>query len=127
MPLSADDKMRLARLLAMFSSDFEGEITNAARAAERLVKKCGETWESILVGPIPKFSDRQERPSYKGPEPTADQNDIRECLKRANLLSEWERKFLQDVLGRGYALTEKQQSILARIKQKLAAYSGMYW
>lgn len=127
MPLSVDDRVRLARLLAMFSSDFDGEITNAAKAAERLVKKCGETWETILVGPVPNFRGREEKPHYRPPPSSADQVDISECLKRANLLTEWERKFLQDVLGRGYPLSEKQRSILDRIKARLAAYWDMTW
>jgi len=127
MPLSANDMVRLARLLAMFGSKFDGEVINAARAAERLVKRCDETWETILIGPVPNFNGRQEKPWYKDPEPTADQVDIRECLKRAYLLTEWERQFLQAVLGRGNPLSEKQRAILDRVKQKLAGFSDMTW
>ena len=35
----------------MFSSDFDGEIINAARAAHQLLKRHGIDWEDVLIVP----------------------------------------------------------------------------
>ena len=43
------DRGKLARLLAMFSSDFDGEVVNAARQAEKLRRGAGLSWSDILT------------------------------------------------------------------------------
>jgi len=50
MPLDQKDRVRISRLLAMFSSDADGEVINAARLAHKIIKGSGETWESFILG-----------------------------------------------------------------------------
>lgn len=112
----------------MFSSDYDGEIVNAARAAERLIKKCGETWESVIVNGFAHHEQqRSESPKYK---PStgfpAFHQEVKDCLMRENLVTAWEKQFLKDLFGRHH-LSEKQRVILDRIKAKIAAYADMTW
>jgi len=39
--MSALDRDRLAKLLGMLGADHDGEVVNAARAADRLVRRSG--------------------------------------------------------------------------------------
>ncbi len=45
----AIDRDKLAKLLGMFSSDFDGEVVAAACAAEALLRRAGRTWAEILA------------------------------------------------------------------------------
>jgi hypothetical protein len=125
MPLSPEDRERLAKLLAMFSSTFTGEILNAARAAERLVKARGETWESVIV-----FSQQVDPPPHRPTQPkpkphrSAFQDEIDACMAKANFLTDWERNFLTSISDR-WSLTEKQQARFDQIKAKVARYQDM--
>jgi hypothetical protein len=136
MALSGPDRTRLAKLLGMFGSDFEGEILNAARAAHQLVKRAGETWESVIVTdvtvtpshePPPRNRPhepqrpRQEQPDAGGFESPAEEEFkpiVEMCLKHTDRLSEWEVEFLNSIQHR-WSLTEKQTKALARIWAKI--------
>jgi hypothetical protein len=127
-PLSSDDRDRLSKLLAMFSSTFDGEIVNAAKAAERLVKARGETWETVIVANgSAKARERPREPPPKSRSYRSDfQDEIDACVAKGNLLTPWEREFLTSISDR-MTLSEKQRAILDRIKTKLAKYEGMNW
>lgn len=45
------DESRLVKLLARIGSSHDGEVLNAARLADRLVRRAGLTWDDILAGP----------------------------------------------------------------------------
>jgi hypothetical protein len=129
MPLTSQEYERLTRLLGMFGSDFDGEVLNAARAAQKLVKSKGETWETVLrTASTQSYTNghEQRRPKestneYKGA-PHASEVDA--CMGRANFCTPWEREFLVSIKDR-WSLSEKQRGILDRIKEKLKAYEGM--
>jgi hypothetical protein len=135
MALEQKQLQRLIHLLGMMGSDHDGEILAAALAAQRLVKGAGETWESILA-PLSRDEQRSwasssrpepERRSYKKTEPVYFE-EVRACLERKNLLSQWERDFLESLLTRDWPnLTEKQRAIVDRVKEKLATYADMHW
>lgn len=124
MPLSHDDRTRLAKLLAMFSSTFDGEILNAAKAAERLIKARGETWETVIttVNTVNSKHDTKQKPpsSHR----SDFQDEIDKCVEKANFLTPWEREFLTSISER-WSLSPKQRAILDRIKEKLKGYEGM--
>lgn len=45
------DRLKLAKVLGMLGSTHDGEVLNAARQAQSLVKNAGLTWEqAITVG-----------------------------------------------------------------------------
>lgn len=152
MPLSAKDRDRLASLLGLFSSHFDGEILNAARLAEKLVKNAGETWESVITGRTPDGGgkddwwggEEQERPKRGGTGYHAHANRARpesdrkstdygahraetlEMLSRRHLLTTFEIEFLESVEGRDF-LTERQRPVFERIRRKMAGFAGMSW
>lgn len=43
------DRAKLAKLLALTTSDNDGEALNAVRLANKLVKNANETWDSVLA------------------------------------------------------------------------------
>jgi hypothetical protein len=57
--LDPDFVGRLSKLLAMCGSSHDGEVINAARMADRLVRQRGMTWAQILIpmAPAPMPSD----------------------------------------------------------------------
>ena len=116
----------------MFSSTFDGEIVNAAKAAERLVKARGETWETVIVSGGAKAQQGEERWRDRKPSPKSRswrsdfQDEIDACVAKGNLLTPWEREFLTSISDR-MTLSEKQHAILDRIKTKLSKYEGMNW
>ena len=130
MALSSHDREKLVRLLAMFSSDFDGEVVNAARATHRLIIKSGETWEQIISAPPSlTWNFKATRKAYSKPAPTYYEDpehweEIKDCQKMANLLTSWELEFLTSILGRD-SLTDKQRSRLDQIKAKLAKYKDV--
>ena len=133
-PSPPEDRDRLSKLLAMFSSTpSTAKIVNAARAAERLVKARGETWETIIVNGGTHTAQGEGRgaaPPREGPgEPPRKprsyrsdfQDEIDACIAKGNLLTPWEREFLTSISDR-MSLSEKQRGILDRIKTKLSRY-----
>jgi hypothetical protein len=43
------DRDRLAKVLGLLSSDHDGEVTAAARQAERLRRQAGVSWPDVLA------------------------------------------------------------------------------
>jgi hypothetical protein len=105
----------------MFGSTFDGEVVNAALAAERLVKMRGLTWEDVLLPGSNSESRREQRPKWQAPDW---HKEVDACMARTNLLTAWEAEFLGSILSRDY-LSPKQRSVLDRIKAKLDAYKDM--
>lgn len=130
MPLTSQERERLTRLLGMFGSDFDGEVLNAARAAQKLVKSKGETWETILSATTHSQTNdhqpRRQKESHREYTGAAHASEVDACMRRANFCTSWEREFLVSIKDR-WSLSEKQRSILDRIKEKLKAYEGMDW
>jgi hypothetical protein len=110
------DRDRLTRLLGMLGSDFDGEVANAGRLADRLVRAAGLTWDDI-VGPALPPPDH---------EPAADpvRGDWRAmaaaCTRYSHLIDKWEWQFLSG-LQRFPRLSTKQRAILIRIVSRLRA------
>jgi hypothetical protein len=116
--LPAPELQRLVRMLGMTGSDHDGEALNAARAAYRLVRTHGLTWEEVLQAepPVPVVVQQPTTPRYW-------KNRAEECLfDHSQAISAWETDFLtdflQDILRRGYALSVKQESVMRRIATK---------
>lgn len=123
MPLPHDDQLKLIKLLGMLGSDADGECLNAARAAQRLVKASGLTWEQAMIGTDDAakraFSDgyRQGRASAR---PPTWRDLCRELLDDCSEdLTEWETEFVESYLERGWpSPTTKQQAVFERIAEK---------
>jgi hypothetical protein len=55
------DRDKLAKLLALSASDNEHEALGCIRAANRIVKEAGTTWQDVLAGPDKSFRVSIER------------------------------------------------------------------
>jgi hypothetical protein len=102
---------RLAKLLGMLGSDRDGEVVNAGRAADRLVRSAGLTWFDVIALPAPSIVPGRGR-----------DDDWRQtvsfCMARAHQLSPRERDFVWSMWCWRGQPTEKQmrwlQDIAAR-------------
>lgn len=109
---------RLAKIAGLLGSDQVGEVFNAASAATRILREHGMTWENLVLRPqviirIPAEAQCQRaQPGWRV--------DVADCQARPDLLSKWEREFLESVRARR-SLTEKQAAILARLVQRVRA------
>lgn len=108
---------KLAKLCAMFSSEYDGERANAAAMADRLLKSHGYTWDQALFQPTLPAKPRRVWSEGHSPSQVA-----YECLKWLEPLTEWEQDFLRSIAGR-HILSDKQRNVLARIKVKCRTYA----
>jgi hypothetical protein len=101
---------RLARILGMLGSDFDGERAAAGAAATRLLREAGLTWED-LVRPCAT----PEPP----PLPAGHRARAVQALMRGTLLTDWERKFLESLACQARPLSPRQAAVLARIEGQI--------
>ena len=132
------DLKKLAKICAMFSSDFPDERATAAGIADRMVKSAGTTWEVIFqaleqsaqrIADLQAEAEQARRSSNVQPtrdwrqlweEPETDQEAVETCLEWADNMSEWEQEFLVSISGRS-RLSEKQRAVLWRLVTKAKA------
>jgi hypothetical protein len=103
------DRDRLARILGMLGSAHDGEVLAAARTAERIRRDAGSTWAEILQ-PVP--------PLAAAAEAEIDADPIGFCLGHAELLTDWERRFLISIRRQDYPLTGRQLGVLRKLVGK---------
>jgi hypothetical protein len=139
------DCNRLAQLLGMLGSDFDGEVINAGRLAVRLVKDAGLTWQQVVDHNVAIQAARQllaenERlcannkelqeevrrlrarsipipSSWQEPQSTSEK--VEQALEWTSVLTDWEREFATSIAGR-WRLTGRQQDRLDQISLKIA-------
>ena len=133
------DLAKLAKICAMFASEFPDERATAAAIADRMVRSSGSSWEIIfraLDEAAQRIADlqaeaeaaRQRQPGTTPVrewrelwvEPDNDPSAIEACLEWGDIMSEWEQGFLVSVSGRD-RLSEKQKNVLWRLVAKARA------
>jgi hypothetical protein len=90
---AALDRTRLACVLGMLGSDHDGEVLNAARAAERMRREAGLTWPEILKSeavPEPRAETEEER---RRKEAAA---EVRRQRREAKMKAEYEERARQE-------------------------------
>lgn len=107
-PLPAESMERLSRLLAMTTSNHDGEALNAIRMANALLKKQGRTWDEIFVTPLPADSSPAQPHHVEAETLLATRRDI---------LTDFEADFLRGILA-FETLSPKQETILRGIRNK---------
>jgi hypothetical protein len=140
------DLVRLRKLCGMFSSAHDGEIANAARMADRLVRAAGLAWGDVLRPslpppsrePFPDFAEHQRRAwaaqaaadaaaRAAGVPPPADEDYahwrvmVRHCARRPDRLSMREIEFIHGLARRTRAPTERQMAWLTAIYGRVTA------
>jgi hypothetical protein len=147
-PPATLDRARLAAVLGMCGSDFEGEALNAARLADRLVREAGLTWEAIVAADpvLLKAANqllieneelraeldrlrKEVRPRPPQPWGGADgwQDGVQALLLWHEHLSQWDRDFLNSLLLRCRRLSPKQYAVLARIGDRVDRLIRASW
>lgn len=95
-------------ILSRLASEHDGERAAAGLLATRLLKSAGMTWDQLIGAP--SAPPRNSAPAWR--------SEIEGCLKHAGLLTEWERKFLRDLLLRD-VLTPRQREKASQIAEQL--------
>jgi hypothetical protein len=100
------ERGRLVKLLGLLGSEHDGEIANAGRLADRLVRNHGVTWDEMIV-------PARDRVLWDW------RSAAREILA-SELGSDWERNFCWSLIARwrGPVLTVRQEATLKRIFEK---------
>jgi hypothetical protein len=112
--LTKVETIRLARILALLSSDKPGERDAAAHAATRFIQARNLQWPDIITPALPT------------PEPGTDpiggdwRRTAAACRRYPHLLNRWEAGFLAG-LQRFPRLSRKQRSALLKIVVRLRA------
>lgn len=110
---------KLAKLILLLGSDKSGEVTAAAAAIDRTLKASGldlhALAKAIESGPIKTNSSGVERERVW-------QRKAAFCEKHSNILNDWERKFVKDMVENLKTFsfpTRKQAACLDKIYDKL--------
>jgi len=141
------DLKRLAKLLAMSSSTHDGEVVNAIRLADSLLRKSGQTWDDVFHA----FNELEAANSYarsllselntaraeivrlkadqipRRTQPKLQLDEHQQVAEwaldlyeqRKIFLSSFEEEFLETVSDWEGDLTDKQQAVYERIIEKL--------
>jgi hypothetical protein len=120
--LSAATRLRLARLLGMMGSEFDGEVLNAARMADRLLRENGCTWQDVIAAPVDPDVSRSSN---------ADPLALFVSRKQACVfvrtsaltLTPWELDFLGNVSGLA-RLSTRQLNTLRKLVARAIASGG---
>jgi len=104
MTIQPSELSKLAKLLGMLGSAHDGEVVNAARKADELIRKHDATWSDIIGA----------RDTESVVPPKIPHHDIAlELLNAADLLTDFDQK-----------LTAKQREILDAIQAKVKIAKG---
>ena len=118
--LAEADRDRLAKLLGLLGSAYDGEVANAGRLADRLVRSAGLTWPDILSPSLPS-PDHDHRGNTAADPLRGDWRAMAvACTRFQHLIDKWEWQFLSG-LQRFPWLSSKQHAILVRIVTRLRA------
>jgi hypothetical protein len=106
--------IKLAKVCALFSSNHDGEVTAAAKLADRIVRDAGLNWHDIISMGWKANSASTWASTVEG--------KIGLALGSPDCLNDWERRFLLSLSGR--RLTLKQADLLDRIVLKVTAFNA---
>jgi hypothetical protein len=106
--LTAPDRAKLIKIMAVLSSDKPGERVAAAEAAHRLVTQRGLTWSAVI----------ERAPVKREPGHGTWRRTCAELIQRPHDLRPWERKFVAD-LPAFPRISTKQRYILKEIADRV--------
>jgi hypothetical protein len=99
---------KLAKVVGLLASDFDGERANAAAAATKLLRAHGMSWADLVTpgaAPAPR-------------RPIGHRARALEALRHGLARTVWEVSFLHSVAGQEGRLSEKQEAVLRRIEER---------
>ena len=129
--MTALDLDSLRKLCGMFGSAHDGEIANAARMADRMLREAGLGWGDVLQTALPPPRQARgrdySRPPPRWPPPPPDEPYghwrmmVRLCADRCALLSGREIEFIASLRRRTIDPTERQLAWLTAIYDRVTA------
>lgn len=113
---------RLAKILGLLGSDYEGERATAAHMADRMVRAAGLTWFDVVAGRFAVDPEENTRRKKHKQEPPPYADAVARCFEAdaqndGKILTPWECGFLNGIRER-VSLTERQQFFFDLIKEK---------
>jgi hypothetical protein len=115
---------RLIKIIGLFGSAHDGEVVAAARQATRLLREHDCTWAELLepiVLPPPPARSRHRPAAQHAP---ADwRANAAACLARADLLTDWEHRFVANLFG-FRRLSPKQEAVLGKLVERVRVAAG---
>ncbi len=111
--LAKADRVKLTKLLSMFSSDHAGERDAAALAAHRLIRQRGLSWQQVIE-PGTATAALPELRTWR--------QTVARCLERPGSLRPWEVGFLRH-LPEFRRLSTKQRYVLKEIADRVLGRS----
>jgi hypothetical protein len=110
------DRERLGKLLGLFSSSHDGEVANAARAADALVRRAGMTWPDVVAPPqlpvlVTNIGDKANFASAR--------EAVLFCLRYPDELTVWEINFCRNLSRQRKPASPKQRAVLQTIVAKV--------
>lgn len=121
MPVPPDLAAKLAKVLGMLGSDFDGEIAAAGRRANAMVKSAGLTWDEVIAPPVPALQEPYRAPR-RWRRTTSPSDTAALCLQWSEVLTDWEAEFCRSIVGQRRA-SPKQAAVLARIVGKVETFA----
>jgi hypothetical protein len=117
--LAAGERERLIRLLGMLGSAYDGEVTNAGRIADRLVRAAGLTWPDLIPPALESPSPDPLRAVLRDwPERWRDAVQV--CLEAEARLADWDRRFIHTIAAYQHRPSPRQIDILQTIFERLS-------
>ena len=114
--LDASSAQRLVRLLGMLGSAHDGEVANAGRMADRLIREHGLTWSQIIA-PTPPATFT---PLFREPTTALEWRQLAVWIKRnfADRLNAREHQFVMHMATWGAMPSAKQREWLNAIAER---------
>jgi hypothetical protein len=139
---------KLAKLLGLIGSGFDGQALAAARKAEEIRRAAGLSWAQLLTGGSAIAAEatrallaendrlraqvaRLKQPMIEPPQPWRDSESYQDaaaaCLFWRHHLTGWETSFLQSLTRQRKNLSPKQVHVMERIGSKVDAAIRADW
>lgn len=112
-------RVRLAKLCGMFGSNAGGEVQNAARLADKLVRDAGVTWLDVICGGVPASAKAPKAPRKPKAPAVKTFRDFCELIMRSPIATPMEREFAFEFLTTGAEITRQDVARLKQIWDKL--------
>jgi hypothetical protein len=120
-PIPPDLRPKLAKVLGMLGSDFDGEIAAAGRRANAMIRSAGLTWDQVIAPAAPRPEPPPHPPRRRWRRPVTPSDTAALCLMWGEVLTDWETDFCRSLVGRR-RVSPKQAEVLARIVGKVEAF-----
>ena len=110
---------RLAKVASLLGSSHDGERSAAAYRATEILRELGLTWRELVERACAEPPQARIEPPEEGPDlPMHWRLAAHACQRAAWALSEWERRFVQQIICRP-RISARQRAILAELYAKV--------